>query len=93
MMTDLIRRQDAIDAINELHDKRNAWLDLAVEALEKLPSSQPKQPTEIKDILTYLDEELHPIVAPNNWNVYSELHDMISELSVEPERKKGEDGR
>ncbi len=43
MMTDLISRQDAIDTINELHDKPNAWLDLAVEALEKLPSAQPKQ--------------------------------------------------
>lgn len=38
---DLIRKKGAIDAINELHDKPNAWLDLAVDALEKLPSAQP----------------------------------------------------
>lgn len=57
--------------------------------LRQLPSAQPEPTTEIQDILTYLDEELHPIVAPDNWNVYSELHDMISELSVEPERKNG----
>ena len=40
-MDDLISRQDAIDAINELHDNPNAWLDLTVDALEKLPSVQP----------------------------------------------------
>jgi len=39
---DVISRQDAIDAINELHDRPNAWLDLAVDTLEKLPSAQPK---------------------------------------------------
>ena len=39
---DLIDRQQAIDAINELHDKPNAWLDLAVDVLEKLPSAQPE---------------------------------------------------
>lgn len=40
MSKDTIYRQDAVDAINELHDKPNAWLDLAVEALEKLPSAE-----------------------------------------------------
>ena len=42
MSKDTIYRQDAVDAINELHDKPNAWLDLAVEALEKLPSAEPE---------------------------------------------------
>ena len=41
-MNDLISRRQAIDAIDELHDKPNAWLDLAVDALEKLPSAQPE---------------------------------------------------
>lgn len=39
---DCISRQGAIDAIDNLHDKPNAWLDCAVEALEKLPSAQPE---------------------------------------------------
>ena len=43
MSKDTIYRQDAVDAINELHDKSNAWLDLAVEALEKLPSAEPER--------------------------------------------------
>ena len=43
MSKDTIYRQDAVDAINELHDKPNAWLDLAVEALEKLPSAEPER--------------------------------------------------
>lgn len=40
-MDDLISRKSAIDAINALHDKPNAWLDCAVEAVEALPSAQP----------------------------------------------------
>lgn len=39
---DCISRQAAIEAINELHDKPNAWLDLAVDALEDLPPEQPE---------------------------------------------------
>ena len=39
---DLIERQAAIDAIDKLHDKPNAWLECAVEAIEKLPSAQPE---------------------------------------------------
>ena len=39
----LIYAEDAIDAINELHDKPNAWLDLAVDALENLPSAETEQ--------------------------------------------------
>lgn len=41
-MSDYISRQAAIEAINELHDKSNAWLDLAVDALENLPPAQPE---------------------------------------------------
>lgn len=53
--------------------------------------AQPEQPSEIQDILYYLDTVLHPIISPEHWNVYSELHDMISTLQfAQPERKKGE---
>lgn len=34
-------------------------------------------------ILDYLDNVLHPMVSPDNWYVYSELHDMIEELPFE----------
>ena len=33
-----------------------------------------------QEILGYLDDVLHPIVSPDNWYVYSDLHDMIGEL-------------
>ena len=40
-----------------------------------------------QEVLDYLDNVLHPIVSPDNWSVYSELHDMIEELpSAEPVR-------
>ncbi len=36
-------------------------------------------------IFDYLNNVLHPIVTPDNWNIYSELYDMIEELlSEEP---------
>ena len=62
----------------------------AFDELVKKASAQPEQPPEIQDILNYLDTVLHPIVSPEHWDVYAELHDMISTLpSAEPERKKG----
>ena len=37
---DVIYRHQAIDAINALHEKPNAWLDSAVDAVMSLPSAQ-----------------------------------------------------
>ena len=42
-MNDLISRKAAIDAINALHEKPNAWLDSAVDAVMTLPSVQSEQ--------------------------------------------------
>lgn len=47
-------------------------------------SRKPETTTEIQKILDYLDNELHPLVSPDNWNVYSELYDMVSELENLP---------
>lgn len=42
-----------------------------------------------QEILDYLDNVLHPIVSPDNWDVYANLYDMIEELpSAEPKRGK-----
>ena len=41
------------------------------------------------EILEYLDNVLHPLVSPEHWNVYSELHDMVEDLpSAEPKHGK-----
>ena len=32
------------------------------------------------EILEYLDNVLHPLVSPEHWDVYSELHDMVEDL-------------
>lgn len=40
---DCISRQVAVDTINALHEKPNAWLDLAVDAVMALPSAIPRQ--------------------------------------------------
>lgn len=85
LATDCISRQDAIDMIMGKPPEAHypSWY---AEQIKALPSAQPEQSTEIQDILTYLDEEVHPIVAPDNWKIYSELRDMISELSAQPEQ-------
>ena len=97
MNNDLISRQEAIDAIGE---KPLAWVqseyeeglqtqwESDIEAIKALPPAQPEQPLDIQDILDYLDTVLHPIISPEHWNVYSELHDMISDLRfAQPEQR------
>ena len=90
---DTISRRDAIDEAKELYDMGGCYCDRAsmIGMLNSLPSAQPERPSEIQDILDYLDTVLHPIISPEHWNVYSELHDMISGLpSAEPKRGKWE---
>lgn len=93
---DCISRQAAIDAVfsEPLYEsgmkKRDvdAVVPAIYEKIKSLPSAQPEQSSEIQDILDYLDTVLHPIISPEHWNVYSELHDMISTLpSVQPDSK------
>lgn len=72
------------EEIQKMQDLEQAQLDKAYELGRQ--SAQSEQSTEIQEILDYLDNTLHPIVSPDNWNVYSELYDMISSLSsVQPE--------
>lgn len=85
-MDDLISRQDAIEAADRadytglaVEDVKKVT-DEVVKEIKKLPSAQPEQSSEIQGILDYLDTVLHPIVSPEHWDVYSELHDMISRL-------------
>ena len=90
-MSDLISRRAAISAAIEAVDDWDGGYNLDREeritsALNELPSAQPERSSEIQDILEYLDTVLHPIISPDHWNVYSELHDMISMLpSAQPE--------
>ena len=104
-MDDLISRQAAIDycyqLINVEHQQGSDEMNYGQERvnqtetilhhLEMMPSAQPEQPPEIQDILNYLDTVLHPIVSPEHWDVYAELHDMISTLpSAEPKLDKND---
>lgn len=94
---DAVNKQEAIDALGE---EPEVWMDdeyalglknqwrYDVNALKALHSAQPERSSEIQDILKYLDTVLHPIISPENWNVYSELHDMISMLSSTQSKKE-----
>lgn len=89
-MDDLISRHAAIDAL--VKRTHLTWEDLKIiypmlDVLEKLSSAQSERPSEVQDILDYLDTVLHPILSPEHWNVYSELYDMISMLP--PAERRG----
>lgn len=59
--------------------KANKAIDMAIEAL-KAEAVQDEAAMTKQEIFDYLDNVLHPIVSPDNWYVYSDLHDMIEEL-------------
>ena len=89
-----IDEEDAINAILREYNKDDSdyptdyqqGLSAAKKIIEQLPSAQSEPSTEIQEILNYLDTTLHPIVSPDNWDVYAELYDMVSRLlSVQPE--------
>lgn len=79
----LIDEDIVIDIINFECGK---WTGLSKTIEKKIKALPPAQPTNTQDILEYLDTVLHPIISPEHWNIYSELHDMISALpSAQPE--------
>ena len=92
IMGDLISRQAAIDALCALYEYQRSidpteradlvrqGVFLAEQIIEKLPSAQSEQSSEIQDIINYMDTVLHPIVSPDHWDVYSNLYDMVLEL-------------
>ena len=78
---DTIYRQGAVEALKNAEPLvRDFGYYKVIETIRLLPSAQQERPSEIQDILNYLDTVLHPIISPEHWNVYSELHDMISTL-------------
>ena len=100
---DAVSRQQAIDALAEqmpqsftpdgshpadegIFRAQEIYAD-CIQTLKELPAVQPDRPFEIQDILDYLDTVLHPIISPEHWNVYSELHDMISALPSATQQK------
>lgn len=98
-MDDLISRRTAIEMLCAMRcscKPEECGLTLEQDGAEEcadvrwimsLPSAQSEQSIKIQDILEYLDTVLHPIIAPDHWSVYSELHDMVSMLSsAQPER-------
>ena len=62
------------------NDPKNWIVSCDADIIGWMPLEQPEPSAEIQEILNYLDSTLHPILSPDNWNVYSELHDMISML-------------
>jgi hypothetical protein len=83
MKNDTISRQAAINLVEsrsyDLSEREDEWA--MVHDVEELPPAQPELSTDIQDVLGYLDDVLHPLISPDNWNVYSELHNMVSSLS------------
>lgn len=84
-MNDLISRQWLMERVEE------GWIKFDTEKDENrfihlvrdiAPSAQPELQMAIQEILDYLDNVLHPLVSPDHWNVYSDLYDMVAQLST-----------
>ena len=85
---DTIYRQGAVEALKNAEPLvRDFGYYKVIETIRLLPSAQSERPFEIQDILNYLDTVLYPIISPEHWNVYSELHDMISALPSATQQK------
>lgn len=80
-MDDLISRQDVLHELDWCDYGLKDWQKWKLKMMVRdIPLAQPEPSTDIQDALRYLDDVLHPLISPNNWNVYSELHDMVSSL-------------
>lgn len=93
--SDTISREAVINAINSLHDKPNAWLDCAVEAVESLPSSptpnrphgrwipcSERLPEDNTEVFVYLFDHHSPYIA---WVVDSRWYTEEFEIEIENE--------
>ncbi len=86
-MSDPIDRQAAIKAADSIIERDTSGNNDVVKAMTAwkeyiaaLPSAQPRWITDVNNILAYLDGMVHPLISPENWNVYSDLYDMVSGL-------------
>jgi hypothetical protein len=43
---------------------------------------------QLEEIQSLIENEVHPIVSPNNWWVYSNLHDEMEQLIIILERNE-----
>lgn len=83
MKDDLISRQEVLALPKNItRNMRGEIVEetIDVAAIKRLPPVQPGWTTDVTDILEYLDNVVHPLISPEPWNVYSELHDMVSGL-------------
>lgn len=72
-----------IQRLNEIYCVAGDYPDIYIKrGIEKFMKEikHRKAERKIDEIKLYLDNNLHPLVSPNNWQVYSDLVDMIDEL-------------
>lgn len=98
MSKDTIYRQDAIDAADNFFkhevqsDADTAWnnaIEMVSNAIAELPSTKSEESSAIDNVLTLLDG-IWSSGRMDYYSDYSALHDAISQISAQPERKKGE---
>lgn len=68
-----------IEIYNVIGDHPNVVIKRNIEKFIK-EIKHRKAECKIDEIRLYLDNNLHPLISPNNWQVYSDLVDMIDEL-------------
>lgn len=60
-------------------DHPDIYIKRSIEKFMKEIKHQ-KAEDKIDEIRLYLDNNLHPLISPDNWQIYSDLVDMIDEL-------------
>ena len=53
-----------------------------------LPGVDKKEINEsLSEIEQYVENDVHPAVSPDNWYVYSELHDLLEQFRITLKQK------
>ena len=56
--------------------------DLEKAALKMEPLNKKEIRERLEDIQNIVENDVHPAVSPDNWYIYSNLHDEIEQLEI-----------
>ena len=72
-----------VERLKEIYCAAGDHPDIYIKrSIEKFMKEIKHQKAECKidEIRQYLDNNLHPLISPDNWQVYSDLVDLVNEL-------------
>ena len=76
-------KNKVVEKLKEIYCAAGDHPDIYIKrSIEKFMKELKHQKAEdkIDEIRQYLDNNLHPLISPDNWSVYSDLIDLVDEL-------------